>query len=215
MSKRKNPKHGGGPRTDEGKARSSMNSLRHGLTGKTVILPTEDPDQFEELIADYIRDFKPGTAVETDLVHELVVCRWRLQRLWNIESCLFEITMIRKSQEVDSQIDKCPNSLRTALAFMTMADDSKAVSLLLRYETRLTRRYDQVLKEIKALQNQRTAEAKEAASKNCQTNSPKPARPASVIQLLPPKPSPRSEETDEPTPDADQPPIDPVDLPVT
>jgi hypothetical protein len=31
-----------GPRTDIGKQRSKLNTLRHGWTGQTVVLPTED-----------------------------------------------------------------------------------------------------------------------------------------------------------------------------
>ena len=34
-----------GPRTEQGKAISSFNSLRHGLTAMTVLLPGEDPAQ--------------------------------------------------------------------------------------------------------------------------------------------------------------------------
>jgi len=42
-----NAQHSTGPRTEEGKAASSLNSLKHGLTAKTVLLPGEDPALFE------------------------------------------------------------------------------------------------------------------------------------------------------------------------
>jgi len=188
-------KHGGGPKTVEGKQRSSMNSLRHGFTGKTVVLPTEDPVQFEELIDDYTADFKPGTKVELDIVYELAVCRWRLQRLWNIESYAFELTMSRKRDEVDAEFPKCTDSLRTALAFMSMADgNNKSLALLLRYETRLTRRFTQLLKDLKALQSQRKAAepaAEPAPAPNVyQTNSKGPT-------LVPPPPTKRREQLED------------------
>lgn len=183
-------KHGGGPKTPEGKARSARNSLRHGLTGKTVVLPTEDPAQFQELIDNYVDDFRPETSVETDLVHELAICRWRLQRLWDIESWAFEITMARKRPDVAKEFETCTNGMRTALAFLSMAEDSKGLSLLIRYETRLARRFDQVLKEIKALQDQRKKEPEPPPAKSCETNSPKPPKPAPVLAIVPPKPAP-------------------------
>lgn len=176
--------HGGGPRTPEGKARSSMNSLRHGFTGKTVVLPTEDPAQFEELIRDYTRDLKPVTSLETDLVHELAACRWRLQRLWSVESWAFEVTIARRRKDVDNEFKNCDDSMRTALAFMALAEDSKALPLLIRYETRLTRRYDQVLKEIKALQDQRKKDQDPPPPKPCETNSLKPVL---LLKPVPPR----------------------------
>src|SRR3984957_15375684 len=37
------PQHSPGPRTPAGRLRSSLNALTHGLTGRTVLLPSEDP----------------------------------------------------------------------------------------------------------------------------------------------------------------------------
>jgi len=188
-------KHGGGPKTVEGKQRSSMNSLRHGFTGKTVVLPTEDPVQFEELIDDYTADFKPGTKVELDIVYELAVCRWRLQRLWNIESYAFELTMSRKRDEVDAEFPKCPDSLRTALAFISMAEETKSLSLFLRYETRLTRRFNEIFKILQAIQRERAKRDPVPPVKPvqppCQTNSPGPIL---VPKLSRPEPNPPDRE---------------------
>src|SRR6266404_8260539 len=38
-----------GPRTDEGKARSSQNARKHGLTSAEIVLAFEDREEFEEL----------------------------------------------------------------------------------------------------------------------------------------------------------------------
>src|SRR5215467_1114093 len=42
-----------GPTTPEGKARSSQNALQHGLFSTTVVLATEDPEEFRALLDDY------------------------------------------------------------------------------------------------------------------------------------------------------------------
>ena len=133
-------KHATGPKTPEGKARSAMNAVRHGLTGATVVLPGEDRKQFDELLENYIHDLRPATSLEMDLVHEIAVCRWRIQRTWAMESNMYEITADRSKAAVASEYKQITDDYRMALAFMKMADEGRAIGLLHRYETRLTRR---------------------------------------------------------------------------
>ena len=44
---RRNARKSTGPRTLVGKARSSKNAVRHGLLSRDVLLPDEDPEQFD------------------------------------------------------------------------------------------------------------------------------------------------------------------------
>ena len=44
---RANAEKSTGPRTEAGKQRSALNALRHGLTGQTVVLPTEDHSAYQ------------------------------------------------------------------------------------------------------------------------------------------------------------------------
>ncbi len=75
-----NPK--GGPRTPEGKARSRLNALKHGLTATLpVILPGEDPAERQALLDSLTRDFKPANEVERILVQRLTHLAWQLRRL--------------------------------------------------------------------------------------------------------------------------------------
>ncbi|MHB9026646.1 MAG: hypothetical protein ACYC7E_21145, partial [Armatimonadota bacterium] len=52
---RQNAQHSTGPRTPEGKARSSMNALKHGFFAKEALLPQEDAAEFTTF-ADALRD---------------------------------------------------------------------------------------------------------------------------------------------------------------
>jgi hypothetical protein len=61
LSNQNNSKRSTGPRTPEGKQRSSMNALKHGLRAETVLLPTEDADAFDDMLAEWNDEWKPPT----------------------------------------------------------------------------------------------------------------------------------------------------------
>src|SRR5260370_33858965 len=69
-----------GPKTPEGKAVSSMNALRHGLTASRPLLPGESQESFEELLKEYMEEYDPDGPAERDVVHRMVVSTWREQR---------------------------------------------------------------------------------------------------------------------------------------
>ena len=79
-----------GPRTDAGKAVSSMNSLKHGLTSRKVVLPGENQADFDRLHNQLLSDHAPAGALETELVAEIAACLWRLQRARRYESAILE-----------------------------------------------------------------------------------------------------------------------------
>src|SRR5580658_2656503 len=78
---RANSQHSTGPRTEPGKQRSSLNALRHGLTAQTAVLPTEDPDSYQRHIQQFLDEYQPATATETQLVQEIANTAWRLNRI--------------------------------------------------------------------------------------------------------------------------------------
>ena len=70
-----------GPRTAEGKERSSLNSIKHGIYTAHVILPGESPDEFAKLLKAYIDQFQPTDQLESDLVQDIADARWRISRM--------------------------------------------------------------------------------------------------------------------------------------
>ena len=76
----------GGPRTAEGKSISSKNSLKHGLSSATVVLPWEDPNEFEYLRRCVFDDLKPEGAIQEFLADEIAVKMWLLGRKTKVES---------------------------------------------------------------------------------------------------------------------------------
>ncbi len=89
---RANSQHSTGPRTAPGKQRSSLNALRHGLTARTAVLPTEDPEAYRRHIQQFLDEYAPATPTETQLVHEIANTAWRLNRIPLLETELFTQT---------------------------------------------------------------------------------------------------------------------------
>ena len=75
-----------GPRTPEGKARSSMNAVTHGLTSQAALLEGEDPAKLEELGAEMMAHLKPADPVQRALAERIVALTWRLRRVARAEA---------------------------------------------------------------------------------------------------------------------------------
>jgi len=71
-----------GPKTPEGKLRSSQNNFRHGILAQTIVLGDEDGDAFNELLGSLEDELDPRTPNEAALVETMAVTRWRLMRIW-------------------------------------------------------------------------------------------------------------------------------------
>src|SRR6266849_8050984 len=132
-----------GPKTAEGKKKSSMNALTHGLTAKTVnvVLANESDSRFKMVLDSYVKHFDPDGPIEMDLVEEMAVAKWRQRRLWSIETAELD----RQMDLLEEQLDDATN---TAVAFGKLADESNILALVHRYETRMSRTYDRALKTL-------------------------------------------------------------------
>jgi len=78
---RANAQKSTGPRTPEGRAASSANSLQHGMYAKSTILPGEDPAEYEALRDEHYLQFAPADPDERDLLDLMVKYKWQLRRL--------------------------------------------------------------------------------------------------------------------------------------
>ena len=78
---RRNAQKSTGPTSVTGKAASSMNALKTGIHAKSLVLPTEDPAELDELVEDSYRSFHPTTPEARSLVDEFIYCEWSLRRL--------------------------------------------------------------------------------------------------------------------------------------
>lgn len=122
-----------GPRTPEGKARSSENALKHGLTAKDIIIGPEDREEFDELLAGLQADVAPQGALQQTLFDELVASAWNLRRIRRMETglCAGAATYqdLLNDDETQTKLDR-----------------------LARHKSRIERTFHRSLKELKALQ---------------------------------------------------------------
>jgi hypothetical protein len=101
---RANSQHSTGPRTELGKQRSSLNALRHGLTAQTAVLPNEDPETYQRHIQQFLDEYQPATATETQLVHEIANTAWRLNRIPFLEAELLSAGLISNAPSAQTLI---------------------------------------------------------------------------------------------------------------
>jgi hypothetical protein len=193
-----------GPKTPEGKEASSRNSLKHGFTSsKTFILQCESPDEYQEFLAEHIAIHQPVTAPEKELVDQMAIARWRIRRFVAAETDLFDTEMVRNRDKVNKEFAPADSAVHLAMAIRSLADESRVLSLMSRYEARHQRTHDKAYAALRELQKARTASpsvSAEAAPEPAPsvenkklTNEPSaPPRPSPDIHLCPPIPTPES-----------------------
>jgi len=75
-----------GPKTLDGKRRSSTNSRKHGLTSKTLTSDPESAAAFHAAIAEYVADLCPASPAELSLVQQMADAQIRRQHAWAAEA---------------------------------------------------------------------------------------------------------------------------------
>src|SRR5262245_60388738 len=131
---RANAKKSTGPQSQAGKDRSRINSRKHGLTGKMLIIVGENADDFDELRAALIDEHDPQSTLECELVERLAGILWRLRRVPFFEAAILDARHQRvtnqknygrplepegpEEKEMDQEESEWENSVHFGLALM-------------------------------------------------------------------------------------------------
>jgi hypothetical protein len=149
---RRNGAKSKGPKTPEGKARSSQNALKHGLRAqKHMLLPGESAAEYQRLEAALLEELAPEGALQAVLARRVVAAAWRLERVEQIEVQLFAW----------NQLDGGGRNL--GLALIRDCNGARAFDTLLRYRGGTLAELWRALRTLKALQAERAAEIGEPA----------------------------------------------------
>ena len=215
---RLNAQHSTGPSTPEGRAAVRLNGLKYGLYAETLILPSEDPAEFDALLDRLDAEHQPATPTEEIFVSQIAMASWRRLRVQRMEAAFYKNK--HKCLIEDDNRWYRPLDDNGRLAFIAQRDtDYGSKSVLAgfkRYEARLDRSILSATQELRRCRADRRAQADNAQGQNQnQTQSTPVERPkdppnAKIISIetveRPPAPA---IPTPEPPP-GDPPAIDPA-----
>jgi hypothetical protein len=85
LANQRNAEKSTGPRSEEGKKRSSMNGVSHGVFCQDLLLPGEDVDELKRFRDALLIDLNPVGMVQQAIAERIVSCLWRLRRLGGAE----------------------------------------------------------------------------------------------------------------------------------
>ena len=149
-----------GKKSEESRQKCAMNSVRHGITAKSIVLSNESKEGFEALRKTYYTRFQPADEVECDLVDDMVSARWRLRRAASLERVTVDLRQDRMMQippEDREYKGEPPEIVRIMLAYDKEFNDSDTLRLVARYETRLQRAFERADAGLRRLQKERRA----------------------------------------------------------
>jgi hypothetical protein len=86
LANKRNAQQSTGPKTDEGKQRSSQNALKHGTYALESVIPGEDPADFDHLCTEFGERYLPDGPYERSLVRQMADAEWRMRRIMRLEA---------------------------------------------------------------------------------------------------------------------------------
>jgi hypothetical protein len=159
---RRNGAKSRGPKTAEGKARSSRNALKHGLRAqKHVVLPQEDAAEFAALEKALIAELAPVGVLQIVLAQRIVVAAWRLARADRLEAEVFE--------------EMGYDGVDSGLTLIRDGNGTRSIDTLMRYRGAALAEFMRSLRTLQALQAQRQPTA--AAHATLPAPPPQPNEP--------------------------------------
>jgi len=152
---RQNSQASTGATTPAGQKKSSMNALRHGFTGQSVLVSAEEKSAYENHSIAYIEQYQPKTHEESDLIQQYADHRWTLQQI-SVQQ-MNVLTMLNMSNAHHMKIGSDYETLNKAVAPFY-----KQIGTLGIYEQRRRRAAQETLaqfNELKAAREKAFAEA--------------------------------------------------------
>jgi hypothetical protein len=141
--------------------RRALSNLKHGLTGRIYLFGEAEQAAYDNLCRGIHESLAPEGAMEAELVKAIADDRWRLQRAATLESSIFAEAAEKfaaGSAEAtgDAELDVALSEGRTWIA------EARNLNLLTLYESRIQRRFEKNMAELRRLQAERKAALEQA-----------------------------------------------------
>jgi hypothetical protein len=141
-------------------SKSSLNAVKTGLTGRTVLLPSEDVRQYQNHVKRFHDELQPVGELETNVVQSLADTQWRLNRIPSLESGLLALGRKRCAPDLFAE-EKDPAVRAVLLDAHVFDTEARALKNLSLQESRLRRQYAQLIQELEGLRAERAAQEEE------------------------------------------------------
>ncbi len=141
-----------GPASGAGKAKSSLNAVKTGLTGRTVLLPGDDAPLYEAHVSGFMKHYQPATEDERNLVQSLADTEWRLQRIPALEMSIYALGRLEFAELFPQEDAAVRKQLIEAKVFLAYQRQLNNLSI---QESRLRRQREKDTAALRELQEKR------------------------------------------------------------
>lgn len=148
---RANGRKSRGPVTEQGKRNSSRNAVKHGLLGNSLMLDPESRGHFDALNNSLMATFDPQDAAERMHVETVAAARWRLSRLWAVQSAAINHELRRQLPNMTDE----DAATRVMLAMRSLDENGNSLRTLSLYEHRFDRQQRDALEALRRLKRER------------------------------------------------------------
>jgi hypothetical protein len=162
---RQNAQHSTGPKTPEGKAHVRFNALTWGLRARSLMLPGDNPADYQLLWDALAAEWQPQTHTERYFLDQMCIAQWLLAR----------------TTESESRIHQAGCQLGRELELLDRVDAKRV---------RLERSFTTAMHELEHLQAKREAKHRQPAQPEQTAETANPASPPAAPPSEPHAPPP-------------------------
>ena len=149
---RQNAQLSTGPKTPEGKTVSSQNATKKALTGRTVLLPTENADRYQAHVQAFFDEIAPVGQRESLLTQSLADIAWRLERIASFEMAIYASD---RTFYTETYLDEAEPVREQLIELAIYRSNERELRNLQIQEARLRRQRDRDSEELRYLQTER------------------------------------------------------------